>query len=67
MNDLLTPEQQRRLRSVLERCGACRQLADTAAALGRNDEDFRTQVETLEGAAKSALDMADMVKRSKVL
>lgn len=60
--DPLTPAQRRTLRSNVERCGTCRGLLDLAKSLGRDDPQLREKVDHLEGAGRSALQIADLIK-----
>lgn len=62
MNELLTPQQRRAIETAVERCGSCRQLADMAKLLGRDDPDFRDMIDHLEGAGRSALELHHQVK-----
>ena len=60
--DPLTPQQRRVIASNIERCGQCRGLLDLARSLGRDDPQLREEVDHLEGAGRSALQIADLIK-----
>lgn len=63
--DPLTPQQRRTIESNIARCGKCRGLLDLAEQLGRPDPQLREEVDHLEGAGRSALQIAELIKQGQ--